>query len=139
MIEEALRAMLVQSAPVAALVSGRVYPVVLPQAPEYPAVTYQMVTNDSEYSHGGPSRLATPRFQLDLYAQTFKGVITLRNAVMFAMSGTRGLFGSPPVRIQGVFRVMELDAYEQLLAPAGPRVWRKTLDFNLFFEEVYNG
>lgn len=139
MMEVAFRQALLQSPGLVALVSTRVYPVILPQAPMLPAITYQIVTNDSEYSMEGPSRLADPRMQIDLYAGTALGVQQLRDAVMAALSGTKGVFGSPPVRIQGIFRTMELDAYEEQLEASGPRMWRKTLDFNLWFEENYNG
>jgi hypothetical protein len=137
MIEQAFRAALLRSDAVRRLLAARVYPVVLPQAPQYPAATYQMVSNWSEYSHDGASRFADSRIQVDLYATTHGEVAALRNAVMGALSGAKGGFGEPTVRIQGVFRVMELDAYEAALETAGPRVWRKTLDFRVIFEEDY--
>lgn len=139
MIELALRTLLLATPSVAALVQSRVHPVHLPQAPAYPAVTYQVITGASEYSHDGPSQLANLRVQFDLYAGTHEGVLQLRSAVMQALSGASGVYGSPPVRIQGVFRTMEVDAYEQQLERSGPVVWRKTLDFNLWFTEVYDG
>lgn len=139
MIELALRSLLLANTRVATLVQSRVYPVHLPQAPVYPAITYQVITGASEYSHDGPSQLANLRVQFDLYAGSHVSVLQLRNAVMQALSGTSGVYGSPPVRIQGVFRTMEVDAYEQQLERSGPRVWRKTLDFNLWFTEVYDG
>lgn len=139
MMEVAFRAALLQSPALQSLVDDRVYPVVLPQAVTLPAITYQIATNISYYSQTGASRLASPRMQVDLYARTHLGVVQLRDTVMAAISGLKGEFGSPPVRLQGVFRTMELDAYEEQLEASGPRMWRKTLDFNVWFEEHYNG
>jgi hypothetical protein len=138
-IELALRDLLLQAPAIAALVGTRVHPVILPQAPVYPAITYQQITGLSHYSQQGPSALADTRFQLDLYAGSHTGVLQLRDAVMQRISGAQGLYGSPPVQIQGAFRSMERDAYEQQLERSGPTVWRKSLDFNIWFTEVYNG
>lgn len=139
MIEVAIRTALTDAAAVAALVSNRVYPVVLPEAPIYPAITYTIVTGSSEYAMQGASKLASPRIQLDLYAATHFGVLQLKGAVMATLSGFSGTVGSPPVKIYGAFRSMELDAYEQQLERSGPTVWRKTLDFTVWFKETYNG
>lgn len=138
MIELALRSLLLENTRVATLVQSRVHPVHLPQAPVYPAITYQVVTGASEYSHDGPADLANLRVQYDLYAADHLGVLTLRDALMHALSGAKGFYGSPPVEVQGVFRTMETDAYEQQLERSGPTVWRKTLDFNVWFTEVYD-
>lgn len=139
MIEVALRAALIAAPSVSALVGSRVYPTVLPQAPEYPAMTYQFITGGSEYSMQGPSKLASPRVQLDLYATEHMQLLQLKGAVMSTLSGLRGVVGSPPVRIYGAFREMEQDAYEQQLERSGPSVWRKSLDFTLWFKETYDG
>jgi hypothetical protein len=135
MIEVALRTVLLAGPPVAVLVGTRIYPVVLPEAPVYPAITYQIITGSSEYAMQGPSQLASPRFQIDLYAATSMALFTLKAALMETLSGFRGIVGSPPVHIRGAFREMELDAYEQELERAGPKVWRKTLDFRVWHKE----
>jgi hypothetical protein len=137
MIETALRALLLASPGVSTLVGARVYMTILPPAVTYPAVTYQIVSGESHYSHQGPSDLGSPRVQVDCYAETDIGVLALRDAVMAALSGFKGHAGSPPVIIQGVFRAMERDGYEGGLARAGPRLWRKSIDFNVWFEESF--
>ncbi|HSH40542.1 MAG TPA: DUF3168 domain-containing protein [Arenicellales bacterium] len=139
MIEVAIRAALLAAPSVSALVGPRVWPIVLPDAPEYPAITYQIVTGGSEYSMQGTSRLANPRVQVDLYAETHMDLLQLKGAVMATLSGLRGIVGSPPVRIHGVFREMEQDFYEQQLERSGPTVWRKSLDFTVWFKEQYDG
>lgn len=137
MIEQGLRALLTSDVAVSPLVGNRVYPVILPQAVTYPAITYQTITAASTYSMDGSSELANPRMQLDLYASSFDGVTVLKAAVMKCLSGFVGTVGTPPVEIQGVFRVSETDAFEQEIDGPGPRVWRKTLDFIIWHKEIY--
>jgi hypothetical protein len=135
MIEQAIRTALINHGAVAALVSARVYPVNLPQATRYPAITYQTVSGSSTYSMDGSSNLANPRVQFDLYAETFDGLVFLKAAVMDCLSGFVGT--SANVDIQGVFRVFESDGFEQQIDGPGPRVWRKTLDFTIWYKETY--
>lgn len=135
-IEVALKTIAANHAGLAALVAGRVYPAILPPNPVYPAMTYQTVAGNTDYHMEGPSGLRNPRVQIDLYASTHMGLLTLDHQARAALSGFRGDVGtSPALKVQGIFCVMELDAYEEGLERAGPRVWRKTLDFNIWFEE----
>ena len=133
MIETALRGALIADAGVVALVAARVYPVVLPQAPVYPALTFQTISGESHYGLGGASGLASPRVQIDCYAETFDAVMALRSAVIACLSGYRGTIAG--VAVQGMFRVAEADGFESDLTQTGARIWRKTLDFNIWFEE----
>ena len=83
MIEQAVRALLTSNVAVAPLVAGRVFPVILPQAVTYPAITYQTITGASTYSMDGSSELANPRFQFDLYATTFDAVTQLKACLLY--------------------------------------------------------
>lgn len=136
-IERGIYSLLTGDAGVAALLGTRVYPEVLPQNPSYPAITYQVVSGGSEYEMEGPANQASPRVQIDCYAESAEGAIALKGAVMAALSGYRGSVGSPPVAIQGAFRRSEGSGFEDGLRPAGLRVWRKTLDFEIWYEETY--
>ncbi len=138
MIETALRALLIGNGGVAALVSARVYPVILPQAPTYPAITFQVIAGNSDYAMQGPTHLGDKLVQIDCFARTYDGVLALRDAVMTALSGYRGAVGSPPVaHIYGAFCRADRDDFETALEPAGPTLWRKSLDFSLSFKESY--
>lgn len=135
MIETALRDALLANDVVSQLVGGsRIYPVILPQAPVYPAITYQMVAGESHYAMTAPSRLASPRFQLDCYGESFDAVMDLRTAAIACLGGYRGTVSG--VTIHGAFKVAEMDDFESDLTHSGARVWRKTLDFNIWFKEA---
>lgn len=136
MIETALRTALLADVTISALVDARrIYPVMLPQAPVYPALTFQTISGDSHYAMQGPSELANPRIQIDCYAESYDVVMDLRNAVIACLGGYQGT--SAGVVIHGVFKVMETDGFENELTQSGLNVWRKTLDFNIWFKEAF--
>src|SRR5690554_4182708 len=123
---------------IATLIGGNIYPAALPQKPVYPAVTYQAVTGNTDYSFDGPSGLVMTRMQLDLYANSYADIIMLKRSVMAALSGFRGPVGSPPLAmVYGAFHVMERDEFQEDMERAGPRVWRKSLDFNIWHKEEF--
>ena len=64
-IERALRDYLVANV---ALVSGRVYPVHMPQAPTYPCATYTKVSGPRIHAMTEDTGLARPRFQVSCWA-----------------------------------------------------------------------
>jgi len=137
MIEPALFSLVTGNAGVAALIGTRMYPETLPQAPTYPAIIYQVITGESHYAMQAPSQLARIRVQFDLYAERKADAVALEKAFMAALSGYRGTAGTPPVEIQGAFRVMETNAFESSLDKAGPKVRRKTIDFEIWHRESY--
>lgn len=135
-MEIALRAHLTADATVAAKISTRLYPMVLPQGVTYPAATYQMIYAERDYTHDGPSGLVEARVQFDLYAKTYKEVDAIRKAFIAALNGWHGVAGSPPVTIQGVFWINEGEAPPvPELERAGTSVYRKTLEAKVWFQE----
>jgi hypothetical protein len=141
MIEMALQALIVSDADVAALIGDRCYPVEAPQAPVYPLVIVREITNESAYALDGPAGLGRARFQFDCDARTAKEVQALMRAVRAALGGFRGPVTiaalSPPatVKIQGAFLVMSRDEAQGTLQRSGTRNQRKSLDFNIWYEE----
>lgn len=120
-----------------AVAGTRIYPDVLPQSVVYPACTYAVVTGAAAYHLGGASNLADPRLQIDIYGSTKAQVVAVYRAMMAALSGFSGGVGSPAVVIQGIFKTMETDSFAGDMENAGPRTFRKTVDFNIWFEEHF--
>lgn len=137
MIEIALRQYLIADARVAAVLADRIYPGKLPQAVQYPAMTIKIVGGRSIYSMDGPSSLANPRVQFDLYGQEYDDVVALKKAFMAAMADCRGPIGTPSVVVQSAFRINEIEPEGQDLDGAGPRHWRKTVEFIIWHKEIY--
>jgi hypothetical protein len=123
LIDEALRARLVAVAGV----SSRVYPAKLPQAPTLPAVTYQRVTGNRVHSTQGPSGLANPRYQVDVWARTYVEMLTVAKAVRQGLDGYQGEAGAwfSPLCVN------DFDFYEP-----GVDLHRRTLDFSIWHQEI---
>lgn len=112
-IEQALRSKLLADATVLGLVSTRVYPLVLPQDPTYPAITYKRVTGRDMTAHDGRLGLDRSRFQIDCLDDDFGGATTLARAVMVALNGYRGTVDT--VDIGAIVNESTQDLYDPIL------------------------
>lgn len=100
MIEEGLVTFLKAQAPIAVLISGRVFPGVIPLGQPLPALTYQRISCARVRSFAGASGIASPRFQIDAWASTAKTARELAGHVRRALDGYRGSLGQ--VQVLGV-------------------------------------
>lgn len=130
MIEDAIRARLIASAEVAALVAERIWPMKLPQGPVLPAVVYQRISTTTDgvamESPVGPVR---SRVQITAWAGTFSGARALAEAVQIGLNGWSGTAGGESVRLARL--VNWLDDYE----PGPPERYRVISDFYVFSME----
>lgn len=86
----------------AALQSGRIYPIQLPQSPTLPASTYMVISNLADYSQDGLSS-QTPRVQIDCYAVTYLAAHALADAYAAAIPGWKDRFGVPAFLVSGPY------------------------------------
>jgi len=107
MIVERLEAV----AAVTNLVSSRIYPVILPQTPTYPAIVYEVVTTVRGQSHGGPHNLVQPRVQIDIFAETYEAAWDIEAAVRGALDGFSGALSGK--KVWNVFHEDSNDLYAQ--------------------------
>lgn len=70
------------------MVSGRVYPIMLPQGCALPAISYQRVSTDHVVSLDGYCQLERVRIQIDVLASTYAGAKALATQAMRAMNST---------------------------------------------------
>lgn len=70
----------------AALVSGRAYPMVAPQGVVKPYIIYHVVSNVPSVSLDGPNGTENRRMQVDVWADTYGGAKTLEGQVKAAMA-----------------------------------------------------
>lgn len=133
-MEDTFKAMVEAQGAVTALIGSgndtRLFPVTLPQDPTFPAMTYQIISGPRDYTQDGPDGVVRFRVQCNLYALTYSAVKALRDALETSLSGLNNLdFGSPPVRVKGVFITNERDTYEQALSQLPPGApYRKSVD-----------
>jgi hypothetical protein len=86
MIEQNIRAALIAQPAIAALITTRCYPIVIPTESQLPALTFQIVgsaSNQGQTTHG----MQRIRLQIDCWSLTYLEAVTLRDAVSTAMDG----------------------------------------------------
>jgi hypothetical protein len=130
--EAALVSLLVQgsSNPVRAIIGTRAYPLVLPQAPAYPAIRYQRISTVRGPYRGmatGRAGYSRPRFQLDAYATTPAGAQALADAVRSVLDGFKGTASG--VEIGSIALEDEAADIEEGVGVGGAPVFRHRLDF----------
>lgn len=128
-IGDAIRDILIQDSTVKGICSSRVYPVLLPQRPVFPAITYQRISGASDMALTGATGLSHPRFQVDIWSATYAATQALADAVREALNNYSGTVGS--VAIGSVVLQSERDQYES--EPVA--LYRVIMDFNIWHKE----
>ena len=112
-------------------VGRRVYPSVIPEGAQLPAITYQRVSTMRHHCMGGDAALQRPRMRIDCWGKTYGDAKTVADAVVARYqnkSGTLGA-GSNTVSKVAVLTADESDAYDEDARRYGVR-----LDFFVFHE-----
>jgi hypothetical protein len=105
---------------VTALIGTRLYPVVLPQAPTFPAVSYQWISGVGFPNMENTGSLRMQRVQFTAWAPTYTAAVQVFEAVRARLNGFKGVNGG--TQFEGAFFVNEVDLYEpepQLYGRAG--------------------
>lgn len=95
------------AAGIAALVSTRIYPLVLPQSVAYPAISYQRISNTGQM---GTTALRESRWQVNCWALTYTAAQALAVAVKNALEEYTATATAP--RIKMALVVNELDDFD---------------------------
>jgi hypothetical protein len=122
MIESDLYSYLSGVSAVSALAGTRLYPLILPQAPTYPAITYTVQGADRDYTYCGPSGLVKKDIQIDAWGSTYAAAKALQDVLRVALDGFVGLMGN--TRVHRVEILAEIDVYED-----EPQAYRSSYSF----------
>lgn len=125
---EAIAKRLEDDSGVGAIAANRIYPVILPQDPDLPAVTYQTVAGDRETAMGTNPGIANPLVQVDCWARTHAEARSLALAVKASLERWRGTVAS--VEVLDVFPQREEDSYEW-----ETNMWRSSWDYQFHHRE----
>lgn len=93
-----------------ALVGSRIYPQQLPEGVQLPAISYQRVSGPRIRSHSGPSELAHPRYQFNVWGDRYSDAKTVADQLRFALDGFRGTMGE--VSVQAAFVEDDRDDFD---------------------------
>lgn len=138
MIVEKIIELLKAAPAVAAIVGDNVYPVELPDAPDYPAIVVSKANGFGEYDLQGDVGVEDARVQVDLFsAKGYASLLALRGAVRRHLSGYRNTEASGDTCvIQSCTCINDFDLTEQGTERAGPRLRRRVLEFRVWNTEV---
>jgi hypothetical protein len=127
-IEEALYTYLLGETDITDIVSTRIYPVVLPQGTELPALTYIQVSNPVHHDVD----IAYPRMQLSSWAEDYADAKDLFYAVKETMQRYKGVMGGDSgVKVSQVVFLNSFDLYSQ-----GTGIWHIPADYKIIYREV---
>lgn len=74
---------------ISAIVNTRIYPVVMPQEPELPAITYHQTANNPVNTLQGKTGLENPNMAINAWATAYDISNALAQAIHTAMDGVR--------------------------------------------------
>ena len=132
LLEQALYSYLSGVAGLTALVSTRIYPLMMPQDVTLPAVTYQRISGPRVHTMGTDPGLESPRFQLSSWASSYSSVKAVAEQVRLALqdyAGTMG--GAGGVVVQRAFLEGDQDFYEP-----DTLIYQVASDFIIWAEEA---
>ena len=96
-IEEGFVIYLNGHAGLSALISTRLFPLILPEGVTMPAATYQRISGPRMRSHSGPSGVSMPRYQFNCWGDTYKQAKEVADQVRIALESFSGTMGTVPV------------------------------------------
>jgi hypothetical protein len=92
-LERALYAHLVGWPALSALTRDRVFPVVIPEDADLPAVAYQRISGPRLLAHDGPTGMAEGRMQVTVLGTSYAEAKEIAGAVRALFDGWRGILG----------------------------------------------
>jgi hypothetical protein len=125
-IEDGLFNLLSTSTQIAALCKTRIYPVLLPTAPTYPAVRYQIIsaTPRPTLDTSGFQRW---RIQFDCFGANYSDAASLRGALMKLLNGYQGVL-SDGTNLQNVEFIQLMETFAD-----DARTYKCSVEFYLYF------
>lgn len=101
-IEDGLYKYLCADAGVSAIVSSRVYPLVMPQKTTLPATTYQTTALKPDRNLAGNTGRMTATIRINAWAETYTEAKNLAEALRTALNDYSGAMGSDTIQRSGV-------------------------------------
>lgn len=117
LFEEGLHEHLRRDLTLAPLVSTRIYPLVLPQDPTMPAITYGRTGGARQRTLSGPSHIEEPEFAVTAWADTYTQAKHVAHKIVASLDGLSGALGG--VEVLECWFVNEADDYDSTVQSYG--------------------
>ena len=116
-VEQSFESYLTGYAGLTALISTRVYPLIIPQGATLPCVTYQRIDTPRTLTHGdsgATGTLARPRIQFSSWAATLSEAMAIAYQLRAALNGKTGSMGTAPynITVRAILVDNEMQDYE---------------------------
>jgi hypothetical protein len=132
--ELVLRAALVASGPVSALVGRRIYPILAPQTAALPFIVWRPSGISREHTLSGPMGVPTVSVEMQLLANTYEQARDLADKVRVVLDGYGGTLNNTEVK--HVSLEQESDDFVQLAGGDLPPVYQVTQTYNILWQET---
>lgn len=80
-----------------ALISGRIYPVIIPQNDPYPAITYSVVNSPADTGHETAATQDRATVQFNIWASTYASCLAIDTALRTLLDNVSGTAGGVTV------------------------------------------
>lgn len=110
-IEEAVVSRMQGYASLTALIGTRLFPLIVPQDADLPAIAYQKISSPKTISHGGDSHLAQSRIQFTIQADTYSDAKSVSGQLRACWAGYRATVAG--VRIDGALVQDDRDGWSE--------------------------
>jgi len=111
-------------------ITTRIYPVILPQEPTFPAITYREDSHSLDESFDGQTGLTQSFYLFDAWAATYSGVTSLGDVIRSSLKNHSGNMGSISV-MKVTLETGPVTVYEDEV-----EAYRQTQVFSIWHNEV---
>jgi hypothetical protein len=131
--EKAIYTILSDDGGVSQLVADRIYPIVIDQGADMPAITYQQITGPRSHNVSGPIGWVQSRYQITAWAETNLQASDLATAIREVIDGYSGTSAS--LVIDHIFVIDEGDVPNLSAENSGLDMYGKRIDAQIVFKE----
>lgn len=133
-IEKSVYVLLSDDACIIEAAGNRIYPMVVPQGANLPAITYQILSTVGISVLSGPTNLKERRLQINCWAETYDAAEALAHKVGRALDGYRNT--AEDVKIWGIELIDEGDVLADHKSAQVLRRYGRRLDFRIHYREL---
>lgn len=123
-----VRAILIADSPVNTLVSGRIYPLRVPQGRGFPAIALNVITGKGEDTKSGVSTTDTGLIQVSVFSESYDTAIDISEKARLALDKFSGTVGS--VVVDSIVFDTEREVFED----ESKLVFHKSADYRVRFK-----
>jgi hypothetical protein len=133
-IESAFYSYLTSKPAITALVSTRIYPLLAPDTPTYPFITYTVFGEGHDHDFSGATGLVDLTMQCDVWAKTVIDRSDITEALRNALDGFTGDMGAENLNVRQCYLIDRAHFFERDTEESTP-YYRTSMDFSIWHVE----